>query len=90
MADFDGSTYDPERDGERLRTQFLRVRELMFDGKWRTLKQIAAYAEGSEAAVSARLRDLRKRKFGGYVVEREYVDNGIWQYRVPSGQTRTA
>jgi hypothetical protein len=79
---FDGSTYRPERDHERLRGQLLRVYQLMADGRWRTLDEIAARAGGSPAAVSARLRDLRKAKYGARLVERQHVGNGLFQYRV--------
>lgn len=82
--DFDGATYDRERDGERLGAQMKAVRDLMLsgDGEWRTLPYIAAWVGYPEASVSARLRDLRKEKFGAYNVERRYVANGLWEYRV--------
>ena len=79
---FDGETFDLDRDGERLTGQLDRVRALMRDGRWRTLSEIAARVEGSEAGVSARLRDLRKPRFGSLTVEREYVSDGVWRYRV--------
>lgn len=67
----DGETYEPECDGVRLGKQALAVFELMSDGRWRTLGEIvAAIGSGSEAGVSARLRDFRKQKFGGHVVNR--------------------
>jgi hypothetical protein len=79
---FEGSTYDMDRDGERLGRQMAAVKRLMIDGRWRTLAEIAKYAGGSQAAVSARLRDLRKIRFGCYSVERRHVVNGVWQYKV--------
>jgi hypothetical protein len=89
---FDGETFDPERDGARLTSEFLRVFKLMRDGQWRTLKEISRVTGDSEAGISARLRDFRKAKFGSYQVERRYVTAGVWQYRVlrptPSGQAR--
>ena len=39
-------------------------------------------AGGSEAGISARLRDLRKEKFGGYSIERKRSDEGLWWYRM--------
>ena len=54
----------------------------MADGQWRTLKEIAAATGAPEASVSARLRDLRNERFGGYAVEREYIGDGLWRYRV--------
>lgn len=81
--DFDGATYDRERDGDRLGAQMKAVRDLMLsDGGRRSLTQIAEWIGYPEASVSARLRDLRKTKFGAYNVERRYVANGLWEYRV--------
>lgn len=80
---FDGATFDPQLDQDRLSKQLGRVFELMRDGEWRTLDQVQAFAGGREAAVSARLRDLRKPRFGGYCVERRRVGvGGNWEYRV--------
>jgi hypothetical protein len=79
---FDGETYEPARDHVRLARQLAGVRALMADGRWRTLPEIARHVEGSEAALSARLRDLRKRKFGGRTVERRYLAGGLFEYRV--------
>jgi hypothetical protein len=87
---FDGATFAPARDEARLGRQLDRVLALMQDGAWRTLRQIADATGGSEAAVSARLRDLRKGKFGAYRVPRKNMGGGLWVYRVlpplPSGQ----
>ncbi len=82
---FDGATYDPDKDKERLTSQLKRVTFLMSDGEWRTLQEITAAVDGSsEAGISARLRDLRKPKFGGYLVEKRRVeeDKGTWIYRL--------
>lgn len=81
---FSGSTYDRAIDGPRLSTQLEAVRDLMVDGVWRTLAQIqTAIGRGSEAAISARLRDLRKDKFGSYQVDRRRRgETGLWEYRV--------
>ena len=79
---FGGETYDPALDGDRLRAQLARVKRLMRDGHWRTLADIAVVARGSEAGVSARLRDLRKQKFGGHTVERRRLFGGLHEYRL--------
>lgn len=79
---FDGATYNSDFDYERLSGQLKAVYDLMRDGKWRTLPMIAKAVEGSPQAVSARLRDLRKRKYGSLKVERSHVGNGVWEYRV--------
>jgi hypothetical protein len=73
---FGGSTFDEGDDGDRLRRQLSVVWRIMFDGQWRTLKQLSKEAQAPEASVSARLRDFRKRKFGGHDVKRQRVPNG--------------
>lgn len=82
---FGGTTFDPDQDSERLSRQFLRVRALMLDGEWRSLYTIADATGDPVQSISARLRDLRKAKFGGYNVERRRVAGGLWEYRVFSG-----
>jgi hypothetical protein len=79
---FDGGTYDPARDKERLSKQLYAVLDVMKDGRWRTLPQLAEATDSPEASVSARLRDLRKPKFGAHTVERQYVSQGVFQYRL--------
>jgi hypothetical protein len=79
---FDGRTIEPEKDHERLKGQLKKVKDLMIDGQWRTLAEIAEVVGAPEGSVSARLRDLRKEKFGGYNVERRRVTGGLWEYSV--------
>ena len=76
-------------EAERLTTQYERVWEIMRDGHWRALWDIAIHTQhrfhkrDSEAAISARLRDFRKERNGAHTVERRrrQVGNG-WEYRV--------
>jgi hypothetical protein len=82
VTDFGGETYDPDRDGPRLRRQLQRVIRCMQDGEWRTLDQISRATGDPPASVSARLRDLRKPQFGSHEVDREYVSRGLWRYRL--------
>lgn len=79
---FGGVTYDEKRDGGRLFAQLADVRAAVADGAWYTLAEIAAITGHPEASVSARLRDLRKQKHGGHTVEREFVQRGLWRYRM--------
>jgi hypothetical protein len=79
---FDGADYDRTRDDVRLTGQILRVWECVCDGRWRTLKEIAQETGDPEASISAQLRHLRKPRFGGYTVEREYINNGLYKYRL--------
>lgn len=79
---FDGDTFVPERDQKRLTLQHCRVLALMRDGQWRSLGEIRAVTGDPEASVSARLRDLRKPKFGGHTVNRKFICKGLWVYQV--------
>jgi hypothetical protein len=80
--DFSGSTYVAARDKVRLNRQASAVWNLMRDGQWRTLREIHEITKGSEASVSARLRDFRKPIFGSHIVERLYIRDGLHAYRV--------
>lgn len=84
--EFDGRTFDKERDGSRLRKQLTAVFDLMEDGEWRSLAQISEQTGFPEASVSARLRDLRKFKFGGHKVSRRHRQIaglfGVWEYQL--------
>jgi hypothetical protein len=79
---FDGAVYNHERDFKRLYKQLKVVFDLMKDGQWRTLNEICELTNQAHASVSARLRDLRKERFGAYTVERQYLGNGLYTYRV--------
>lgn len=74
-----GETFDSERDGKRLGDQCRKVFDAMKDGQWRTLAELSELTGAPEASASARLRDLRRY---GFKVEREYVERGLWRYRV--------
>jgi hypothetical protein len=84
---FDWKTYDPALDQDRLSKQLVRTFELMRDGHWRTLEDIATITGDPHASVSARLRDLRKPRFGGYGVEkrRRTAASGTFEYRLKLG-----
>ncbi len=79
---FDGDTYEAEHDKERLMSLLIKVRTLMAGGAWWTLHALVARTGGSESSVSARLRDLRKTKFGAYnIVRRRIADgSGLHEY----------
>lgn len=84
---FDGETIRPHLDNERLRTLLDRVRTLMRDGRWRTLAEIVEVVGGSEASVSARLRDLRKWRHGSNLIRRRRrgePSSGLFEYRMES------
>jgi|LakMenE01Jun11ns_1017448.scaffolds.fasta_scaffold9676379_3 hypothetical protein len=85
---FDGATFDAAIDGQRLGTQLQDVLNVMRDGIWRTLDEIISeIGRGTQTGISARLRDLRKPKFGGWIVESRRISGGGWEYRITKGAT---
>lgn len=83
MNKFDGKTYVAAQDSDRLSSQLATVKMLMEDGEWRTLDDIAFMVAGSIAGISARLRDLRKPRYGSHMVERRRCQHpGLFEYRL--------
>ena len=82
---FDGDTIDQAADTRRLENQYVRIFEVMKDGKWRTLHQIEQMTGYQLPSISARLRDFRKDKNGGHTVNRrraQYRSQGIHEYQL--------
>ena len=87
---FGGRTYEDKLDGPRLTVQLDRVREYMFNifPAWKSVYEISIALEqlyGDKfptQSISARLRDLRKKKFGEYCVDKHRRTNGTWEYLV--------
>lgn len=82
---FDGPAYQAKYDHARLTGQIQRVFNLMSDGQWRTLQEIADATGDPHASVSAQLRHLRKLKFGGHTVNRRARgerSRGLFEYRL--------
>lgn len=79
---FAGADYRPVRDDARLTGQLQRVFDLMKDGRWRTLGEIAAATNDPEASISAQLRHLKKDRFGAHTVNKDYVGNGLYRYQL--------
>jgi hypothetical protein len=87
LGDFDWPDVNAD-DSRRLSNQLEMVRSIMADCKPRTLDAIAAEMQrrGTEAttqSISARLRDLRKKRFGGLRIERaRAAPRGLFTYRM--------
>ena len=79
----DGETYNEELDGERMTTQLELVREIMSDQGWHRNIEVANRVDCSESGAAARIRDLRKEKFGSWEIVRRRVahGNGLHEYR---------
>jgi hypothetical protein len=79
---FDGKTYEAERDEPRLVIQIQEIWDIMSDGRWHTLPELRRRTGHPEASISARIRDFRKQRWGAHIVERDYIANGLWRYRM--------
>lgn len=80
--DFDGSTFDSKKDGVRLNKQLQSVFDVMIDTQWHTLEYLEFITGFPQSSISARLRDLRKVKFGFNVVNRRRKTEGTWEYQL--------
>lgn len=84
---FSGSTLTGS-DIPRLRSQLEAVKTIMADGQWRSIEALCALTRGltgrtdTERAVSARLRDLRKERFGAHRVNRRSAGGGHYEYQL--------
>ena len=82
---FDGKTFDQALDGKRLTGQLHKVFHYMSeDVVWKSLREISDALGYPEASISARLRDLRKKRFGSHQVDRRRRQGkeGLWEYRL--------
>jgi len=82
LGDRQGETFDHKRDVRRLNAQAQRVWDVMADGRWYSLSEIAMKTNDPEASISARIRDFRKPEFGGFDVEQVYVRRGLHRYKL--------
>lgn len=83
--DFDGETYEPDKDRPRLNRQLQKVYSTVKAGRWHTLRELSDLLDEPEASISARLRDLRKPRFGSFEVQRRRRGDekkGIFEYRL--------
>jgi len=54
----------------------------MADQEWHTLREIDAACPGYMQALTARLRDFRKKKFGAHTMNSRCIGGGTWEYQV--------
>lgn len=78
----DRAAYDPEADKDRRRKQLGRVYSVLRDGLWHGLPELTERAGGLATSVSARIRDLRKPKFGGREIQARCFGRNVWKYRM--------
>lgn len=90
---FDGPEYVPEFDQERLTGQIKRVFACMSDGVFRTLAEIELITNDPQASISAQLRNLKKLRFGGHILNkrpRGDRESGLWEYQLLNHDKETA
>jgi hypothetical protein len=76
--------YDPDADNF---VQRKHIWELMKDGGWWTLVDLEKelHARGQHymiTSISSRVRDFRKKQFGGFTVERRAIAGRLFEYRI--------
>ena len=79
---FDGDDYEADRDCDRLTGQMLRVYQCMSNHRWWAMEDLAKAAGCPATSASAQTRNLRKERFGAHDVERRYVGDGLYLYRL--------
>ena len=87
LYDFDGETYDKDKDQVRLSRQIDKVQHFLEGNDYVTLDEISS-ATGIKnmSSISARIGDLRKDRHGNRVVDRKYISDGLYSYKLmPKG-----
>lgn len=82
MARFDSGVTLTADDHARLTGQILDVFRVLSDFRWHTLDDVAKRSGAPAASASAQIRNLRKARFGGHVLDRRHVGNGLYEYRL--------
>lgn len=82
-SDFYGPDLTPA-DQVALGDQIQAIYDLMQDGQWRTVQEIAQLTHFAENSISAQLRNLRKPRHGGYDVPKRLRTGcaRTYEYRV--------
>jgi len=89
LPNFNGSDYDPAFDHARLSSQYVRIFNLMCDGKWRTLAEISNVTGDPAASISAQLRHMRKPRFGSHTINKRIIGErirGLYEYQLETAQ----
>jgi len=79
---FSQPTYEPEKDKERLANALKAIHQVMSDGGWWTVEELAdKIGNRNHSSISAQIRNLRKL---GFVVERRNRNGirGLSEYKI--------
>ena len=80
--EFKGIGSENGEDRERLTGQFEGVWEIMRDGEYHTIKEVAEKTGEPAQSVGRQIRYIRSKPRGSHVLEREYRGHGIYAFRV--------
>jgi hypothetical protein len=80
--EFGGESFDARLDGPRLKGQLERTLEVMKDGRWHTLQEVADAVGCTTQSASARIRDLRKPRYGAHHIRRSRIGPAVFAYRL--------
>jgi len=75
-------------DRERIGRQREVVKAFMLYAGWVTLEDAQKEIQAKYGvfvplpSLSARFRDMRKPRYGGYLVKRQYLGEGLYRYRL--------
>jgi hypothetical protein len=84
---FDGVTISPQVDDGRLTILQGRVYSYLRSHDWVTLRQLSEACRGTETSVSARIRDLRKPRWGEHEIQACHASgDGVWRYKMISSK----
>lgn len=80
---------ESESDVIRLNKQQARVWAILKDEAWHTLPEIEERTGVPTQSISARIRDLRKVKYGEHTIHRESLGHGVFRYRLEINRSVT-
>lgn len=70
------------RDSPRLQNQMVAIKSILIRGGWHTLQELEKMTGFPQASISAQLRHLRKKRFGGHIIDRRHLGGGLYEYRL--------
>jgi len=79
---FHGDDYQKPRDHTRLKNQLETILDLLKKGSWYSLPQLSEMTGYMTSSISAQIRNARKERNGGYTIEKKYIENGLYLYRL--------
>lgn len=81
--EFSGSHYNKEIDEARLERQIDRVLRVLQQNGWLTVTDIANKTGDPENSIQAQIRNLRKAKNGGFIIDAtRATKTGLFKYKL--------